>query len=255
MKTRLTRLAACLLAVMTTADADLLRIEAGGGLWMQSSDGTVTYDDGAGSTGEYRSDKKNTDQAYLWLFIKHPVPILPNLRLEYTAVSDKGTAKGSFNDFTTPSGPAKIDIVQYDIVPYYNLLDNTFWLTLDLGLDIKVLRSDLSVDNVRIDGTGPLTRYTDSRTLALPMLYARVRAQVPATGFGFEADGKYVTYDGSTLYDFRIKADYTFDVSPVVQPGVEVGYRLQKFDLSADDGDTETDLDFTGFYAGVMLRF
>ena len=53
----------------------------------------------------------------------------------------------------------------------------------------------------------------------------------------------------------RAKVDYTFDFVPVVQPAIEVGYRVQKFDVTSDDDKTKMDMEFSGVYAGLMLRF
>jgi len=243
-------------AITTVASADIMRLEMGGGVWQQSPSGTVTYTDTTTSAyGTYTSSKKDYNGAYVWMLLKHPLPIIPNLRLEYTKIKDEGTAKGSFEDFSTTSTTARFDMKQYDIIPYYNLLDNTFWATLDVGIDIKVLDTTFEADSVQIDGVGALTKYTDSKTVAIPMAYGRARVEIPATGFGLEADAKYITYDGSTVYDVRAKIDYTFDISPVIQPGIEVGYRAQKFDIKTDDDKTKMNMDFTGFYAGLMLRF
>ena len=129
------------------------------------------------------------------------------------------------------------------------------WTTLDVGIDIKVLDTTFEADNVNLVSGPTNTKYTDSETVAVPMAYGRARVEIPATGFGIEADAKYLTYDGSTVYDVRAKIDYTFDISPVIQPGIEVGYRAQKFDIKTDDDKTKMNMDFTGFYAGLILRF
>jgi len=51
----------------------------------------------------------------------------------------------------------------------------------------------------------------------------------------------------------RIKVDYTFDFVPIIQPGIELGYRIQKFQLS--ESGFSIDTNFEGVYAGLMLRF
>ena len=99
------------------------------------------------------------------------------------------------------------------------------------------------------------TGYSDTTSLVLPLAYLRGRVEIPATNIGLEADGKYITYSGSTAYDIRAKVDYTLGFIPVVQPALEVGYRIQKFDLVSDDEKTKMNLDFAGVYAGFMLRF
>ena len=95
MKKILTSLAT-LGALATTANADFIRTEIGGGLWMQEPSGVIsgTTAGSLGSTITYtdNSIKNNTDQNYIWAYIKHPLPIIPNLRLEYTALDNAGIA-------------------------------------------------------------------------------------------------------------------------------------------------------------------
>ncbi|SFV63325.1 hypothetical protein MNB_SM-6-1203 [hydrothermal vent metagenome] len=243
--------------LVSAANADLARVEMGAGIWQQTPNGTIKYSDGS-ATGTYTSDKKEDNGAYAWLLIKHPIPIIPNLRLEYVDVKDQGKVTGSFKDFTVPgvSTTARFEMKQYDIIPYYNLLDNTFWTTIDVGLDIKVVDATYEADNVNVVGMSiPTPTYNDSDMIYIPLAYARARVEIPATNIGLETDGKYITYDGSTVYDFRAKVDYTFDFVPVVQPAIEVGYRVQKFDVKSDDDKTKLNMDFSGVYGGLMLRF
>ena len=237
----------------TVASADMARFEMGGGVWNQTPEGFLSYTD-SGATATYTSNKKEDGSAYLWMLIKHPIPIVPNLRLEYTNIKDNGIAIGKFEDFEAPANTtASLELTQYDVIPYYNILDNTMWTTLDIGIDLKVQETNYQAKGVTIDSVIN-QNYDDSETVVIPMLYARVRVELPLN-IGVEADGKYVTYDGSTIYDMRAKVDYTFDFVPVVQPAIEVGYRVQKFDVTSDDDKTKMDMEFSGVYAGLMLRF
>lgn len=246
---------ACSALLATVASADMARVEMGGGMWNQAPSGTLSYADSTGATGTYTSSQKAVSNAYAWMLIKHPIPVIPNIRLEYAKVSDEGIATGSFKGFSAPTGaPASIDITQYDIIPYYNILDNTGWITLDLGVDIKVADTKYRADGVTVLGVTS-SAYEDSTTVILPMLYARTRVEIPSTDIGLEADAKYVSYNGSTAYDIRAKVDYTLGFIPVVQPAIEVGYRVEKFDLVSDDKKTNINIDFAGVYAGLMLRF
>ena len=258
MKKVLTSLAT-IAVLATTASADFARIEMGAGVWNQAPSGTLTYDAGSGVDGVYTSNKTDTSNAYAWMLVKHPIPVIPNIRLEYAKSSDEGTATGSFNGFTTPPNTgvsASLDITQYDVIPYYNILDNTFWTTIDLGLDIKVADINYKAEGVQLVGYNvPTASYDDSSTVVLPMLYVRTRVQIPITNIGLEADAKYVTYSSSTAYDIRVKVDYTLGFVPIVQPGLEVGYRMQKFDLKSNDDKTKVNLDFSGVYVGLMVRF
>ena len=139
--------------------ADFTRVEMGAGAWMSSPKGEVSYT-ASGITANDISTEKETTNPYVWIYIKHPVPILPNFRLEYVETSTRGLASGTFKDFTAAANtPTQLDIKQFDIIPYYNILDNTAWITLDLGLDIKVIDATYKADSVTEPGVG-VTNYS-----------------------------------------------------------------------------------------------
>jgi len=238
--------------VTSISNADVFRLEMGGGMWQQTPKGYAKRIDNGGLldlVGEYKSSEQESNEAYAWLLFKHPVPIIPNVRVEYVGIRDKGLTKGRVHGMVIPrTAPTTIDVKEYDVIPYYNLLDNTFWMTIDLGIDAKIMQSEAKVSPV-----AGFSGYSATDTTVIPLVYGRARVQIPSTGLGIEADVKYITYDGSTMYDIRAKIDYTFDFD-VVQPGIELGYRTQK--LLIDDGiKTDVDLQYSGVYAGVMLRF
>ena len=258
MKKILTSLAA-VVTLASTLSADFARVEMGAGVWGQTPTGYATRTDGDGVLnldGTYTSAENDSQEMYAWVLVKHPLPLLPNLRLEYVTVSDEGKTTGHVNGIGVTDSPTTLDTTQYDVIPYYNILDNTFWTTIDLGLDIKVIQSDTVVKA----GSSTLgivssdtTIYDSTDTTVVPLLYVRARVQVPMTGLGAEADVKAISDGTNTLYDIRAKIDYTFDIFPVIQPALEVGYRVQQ--LTVDDGDTQVDLNYAGVYAGLMLRF
>ena len=214
--------------LVSTLSADFIRAEIGMGAWSHAPSGDINGV--AVTTGE------NKTEAYLWALVKHPVPIIPNLKVEYSnAVTSNITGDTTFE--------------QYDITPYYNLLDNTFWTTLDVGVNIKLL--NVSMDVVPLLPTSTSIK-TD--TIALPLAYVRTRLQVPFTGLGGEADVKLLSFNDTTIYDAKIKVDYTFTSFPVFEPGLEVGYRVQKIETSELLG-MKMAVDFEGVYVGMMLRF
>ena len=237
-----------------TLMADFTRVEMGAGVWSSKASGSTSYVSGA-TSGEDISTENSESNPYLWVLIKHPIPVLSNLRLEYADTTNKGTASGTFADFTTTANTTtQLDFTQYDIIPYYNILDNTPWVTLDIGVDIKLIDTNLRADNVT-PTVGGGTTYSESILLPIPLLYTRVRFEIPTTDIGLEADAKFISYSDSTVYDVRIKIDYTLDFIPVIQPAVEVGYRKQKYKIDEADLDGKIDLGFSGIYVGAMLRF
>ncbi|WP_457744650.1 TIGR04219 family outer membrane beta-barrel protein [Sulfurimonas sp.] len=243
----------------TTASADFTRVEAGVGAWSYKPSGIITYTDNDGTLTNTSLEKAQSS-AYAWLFIKHPIPILPNLRLEYTTVHDDGKGSGSYNGYNFPADtPTTLDLTQYDIIPYYNILDNTFWTTIDIGLDIKVVQYDYTAKGVTllsVGGTNVGTSdYNENATVVIPLPYLRGRVEIPFTDIGLEADAKYISYGGDTVYDARAKIDYTLSFIPVVQPAIEIGYRVQKYDFTSEDKKTYMNMDFKGLYMGIMARF
>jgi len=236
----------------SVASADFARVEMGVGAWMQTPTGKINYTSTTTPVGTFSDVSNETSQTegYAWLLIKHPIPILPNLRLEYVSAVSDGAYVGNVAGISIPTNSAtKLEMTQIDVIPYYNILDNTFWMTIDLGLDIKVIELEYMSNGVDvINSLG-----VDMAGVVLPLGYVRARVQIPATNFGFEADVKYVAYNGNSVSDVRVKADYTLDFVPVIQPAIEVGYRMQSFDLEESGFSIKND--YAGVYAGVMLRF
>lgn len=231
--------------LLSVANADFLRAEVGAGAWFSKSSGNIKADS-SGLSGIDSSKEKTKTNMYAWALFKHFVPVVPNLKVEYSKVESIGLANGNFSGYSGGGNESKLTMKQLDIIPYYNILDNTFWTTIDLGVDIKIIDAQYSVSNV------PASNVT--KTIPLPMGYARARVEVPFTGIGIEADAKYVKYSDNLAYDAKAKIDYTFDISPLIKPAIEIGYRVQKVEVDRLS-DLKTDLDFKGIYAGLMLRF
>jgi len=251
-------LIAAMSAVMATAsNADMMRVEGAVGAWQSDPAGTAKYGiypefdmaDNAGFT-----ESTNT---YAWVYFKHPVPIIPNLRLEYANPNFSATTKLnlSYGGYTFDAGASnELTLTQYDAVLYYNLLDNTFWTTIDLGLDVKFFDG-----NYNITGTaGGVTQTVDEDfDMVMPLAYLRGRVQFPVTNIGIEAVVRGMAYSSNNVVDAQVKLDYTMDFVPVIQPGLEIGYRHQQIKLDGDSIGINANLDttFSGLYGGIMVRF
>ena len=244
-----------------TLSAENWQFKSAAGIWNVSSDGTIT--ETINSTFKVVDALDSQEQkGYLYVDLRHSLPILPNLRLEYVDVHAKGEGKKSsintsFLMLSLPSIAVQSDLslTQYDAMVYYNLLDIAMGVTLDAGISLKFVHSLYHIDTVSID------EKSDSM---IPMLYLRGRYDLPITDLGVESDIKYITDGRSTVYDFRIKVDYTLGFIPLLHPGVELGYRQQSFNIDGENstliapilsGDTDTKIAFSGLYAGMTLHF
>jgi len=249
-----------LLSLTSIAYADFARIEVGAGAWFQSPTTSMKYEDSTLDGNDVSDAGQANTQGYLWLLVKHPLPLVPNMRLEYVNVDSSGMGSGKFKFFPvalSDKNKSSLEMTQFDIIPYYNLLDNTSWITVDVGIDIKIIETLYSIPDPQILGVSSVTvtgALEETSTDIFPMLYVRGRFEIPATNVGIESDLKYVTDGESDVLDFRAKLDYTLDFIPVIQPAIELGYRVQKMYVITDD-DIVADFDFAGIYVGAMVRF
>lgn len=256
--------AATVASLLTTSalNADFLRVEAGAGMWLADPSGDISLKDNSINLVDTLG-YSTSSSTYAWILFKHFVPVIPNARLEYVALSYDGkiaTGIPAWNNSPVPDKVSNsLSLNEYDAILYYNILDNTFWTTVDFGLDVKMIDASFQIDPLTIVGQEAYAGYkTPSAMIPLPLGYARARVEVPFTGLGVEAIGEYLSLGESKVMDVRAKVDYTLGITPLIQPGIELGYRMQKFDVDATNIKSSMpvlNLEFSGFYAGAMLRF
>lgn len=216
-----------LLVAALSVQADLLRIEAGVGAFNADPGGTFESD-----TPKIVIDLKDDlkvdteNDLYAWAYIKHPIPIVPNVRVEYLSLKHNPESETSF------------DVNEIDGILYYNILDNMFFMTLDLGVDVKYIDTDQP-------------NYS-SDTAIIGLLYGRFRVD-PLKWLGVEAILKMTNYNENSGYDARLKVDLTMSFVPIVQPAFELGYRVH--DIDYEIGSLINKSNYKGVYAGLMVRF
>ena len=241
--------AATAILLSTSVNADFLGLEAGYASWSPELTGTIK----GNAVGDIDIDMENnlgygdtTANSYFWLYFDHPLPMLPNLKIQKTSYSDAASKATNivydgktYNAGTVTSG---LTLDQIDMIGYYRVLDN--WVNIDLGFNVK-----------RIDGTITLSDGTATDTnkqfsTFIPMLYGKAKIDLPFTGLSIEADGSYIGYSGSKFTD--MKAGIVYETSYGL--GIVAGYRAQN--LTLDDIDnTNTNIDINGMYAGLYYHF
>ena len=253
-----------LLLLSTLLTADLITIEAGAGSWSQTPLGFMEYKDtDKDNSGRDTSNENEFTNMYVWGYIEHFLPYIPNFRVEYSSLESDGQGSGTLSGFEIPIGsnfPTTLTFDQLEVIPYYNLLDDTFWITLDMGIAIKFV--DYQATGRLEANVGGLIQlgdeiYNEAGNFIAPLPYIKIRGQIPFTTIGLETTIKYGAIDNSSFIDTMIKIDYVIDFLPIIHPGIELGYKYVDIDAEVVDGDTTSTikLEFSGLFGGLMFHF
>ena len=241
----LSTVCASLLAV--SAQADFIGAEAGMAIWGAKTSGSIK----GSVSGESNIDMENdfgygsrTANSFIWAYIDHPVPLLPNIKIQQTNFTDDGSKNNSITfDGTTYNGNVKSELTldQTDIIAYWRLLDN--WVNFDLGFNIKTIDG-----NVKINATG--SQETNKAFKAtVPMLYAKARFDLPFSGLSAEADMSTISYSGNKFTD--VKAGLVYQTSFGL--GANIGIRTESLKID-DIDDFNSNLTISGAYFGVFYH-
>jgi len=239
--------AAC---ILSTAHADtVFGIYAGAYNWKADYSGDINDTD-AGQKIDLEDDLGFSDESntVYYIAIEHPIPVLPNVRIQHTALdsSAHGTLTRNFTfddtDFNLGEAVAtKIDFTHTDLTLYYEVLDN--WVNLDIGLTVRKFDGEISIEgfnenaHVDIDAT-------------IPMLYVDSQFDLPLTGLSVGVGGNAIAYSGNTLLDLNGYVQYQFPFGL----GLRGGYRTFKLELD-DVNSIDSDLTLDGYYAALTFHF
>ncbi len=246
----LTTLWICLL-FSSTLRADTLGVWAGAGFWDWEVSGKFRYQTTNTSNDidvkndlQWADDDTNT----AFVIIEHPIPVIPNIKVQTSSVDTSGTGVlggiqfGGTTFSTTVSSSLEFD--QTDLTLYYQILDNV--VGLDLGLNAKLIDGKIAITET----TGLLRTETATFDATIPMLYLGVDVALPLTGLTIGVNGGWVSYDGSSVTDLHAYIRYTSDYFI----GAEAGVKNMNIELD-DIDDSYGELDFEGVYAVLFLHF
>ncbi|MGQ9427047.1 TIGR04219 family outer membrane beta-barrel protein [Gilvimarinus sp. F26214L] len=230
----------------------ILGIYAGGGVWQTDLSGEVGDVDRLGANLEdFGLDEQ--DNEFYYVALEHPIPLIPNIRLQNTdmSMSELSSISRTFDldgqTYTAGETIASdLDFSHLDATLYYELLDN--WVNLDLGLTFRKFDGEV---RFRSETTGASSDQTLDETV--PMVYGKAQFNLPLTGFYVSAGGNFTRYDDSDMSDLQAAVGYMSD-GLVLDFGVEVGVR--NFSVQLDDvSDLDADLDLEGAFASIYLHF
>ena len=207
----------------------------------------------SGNTGDPSIDVKSLgmdeeDNNYYYIALEHPVPVIPNIKLQKMDITSEQTAviDQTFTiDGTTFTAGTEVasdfDLSHMDIVLYYELLDN--WVNLDVGLNIRKFDG-------HVTAVSEFTSESVDLDEAIPMIYAKAQFDLPLTGFSLGLEGNAINYEDNRLTDYSAKLQYMFD--SVLDVGLEVGYREMSLEI---DEDVTADVQLKGPYAALLFHF
>lgn len=234
--------------VMTAplAQADVLGLGASVSYWDSELTGQAA-DNGQQVDVENDLNLENESNANASLYFEHPVPVLPNVRLNYTLVqqSGRGELRADFGGITAGPGvpvQSDLDLEQLDLTLYYEVLDN--WVNLDLGLTARDLDGELLVQ--ARDGTNRSSR--TEIDAVIPMGYVAARFDLPLTGASLGAEGNFVSYSGDSVHDFNAYGQFEM---AMVQ--FRAGYRQMSIDY--EDSNDRLDVEIDGPFVSAGVAF
>lgn len=243
-------LSSLLLSANIQADT-LFGLYAGVDGWQTSADGSF-----ADSRQLQQFSFEDKTQAAYFVALEHPIPLLPNVRLQHnilqatgltTLNADFSFAGESFSAGTTLGN--QLDLSNTDYVLYYEIFDNDLF-SLDLGINAKYVKGDIAV----MDTADNEMRAVQDVSALIPMLYSSAVIGLPLTGLDLFAQGSYVSYDGSRIYDMQTGIAYALLDNLALNMRLKLGYRA--VNLRLDDIDNlYTNIDFKGIFAGIELHF
>ncbi len=243
-----TAIAAFLLAMTpVAAQADLLfTVGAKASVWNAEAGGQI--DEGVSVEKDgLNIDSDNGQQ--LTVFFEHPLPFIPNLKLKQTSLELEGDgninaqfADQTFNENVTST----LDLSHSDLTLYWGLPLPVPFVDINFGLTAR-----------QFDGVAEVSGKTSSVNesvdldFVMPLVYGEVKINSPF-GLYASADINYIGMGGNKLSDISYGIGYDLPI-PVVDIGLEAGYRSINLKADKDLADIDTDFDVSGAYFGASL--
>lgn len=188
--------------------AMLLGADAGLDYWLVDSEINKT------KTGDYEADPS------VFVSLEHFIPLIPNGKFRYTGVN---------------SAETNTDYAQYDLVAYYEILDNDL-ISFDIGLNFQ-----------HFDGKFNGNTFSKWQ----PNLYSHVDLGIPMMPLSIFGEFSYGTFDSTSTVDAEAGAKFTIDLV-AASIDLKAGYRVQDYDFSYFGANNGLSMN-QGFFLGVQV--
>ena len=229
------------------AQAELLGAGVGVGIWSAGPTGTANL--GTEFDVEKDTGLGSNENLYVWAYLNHPVPLLPNVMLESTMLESTGSQNTNLTFMGqnfSGSTQTKLTMDHLDATLYWGLPLPI--VDINFGFGVKQSSGELSLTN-SVSGNK-----TTSLDFTMPYGYLGVHLPIPVLPITLSADTKAIGYDGSSYQDTRAKVRWDV-IGLGVNLGIEAGYRIQSLVIDGLSVDLETDIQIEGMFAGVTLVF
>jgi outer membrane protein len=242
-------LASGLMLAAPLASADFLGVYAGAGQWQSDYSGVIG--DANNDIDVNELGLNESDNNFFYVAFEHPIPLLPNVRLQHTDLSSSQSATigDTFTldgeTFTPGEVATDVDLTHIDGTLYYELLDN--WVSFDLGLTIRKFDGYVQAESETVGNSQNVV--LDE---AIPMVYGKARFDLPLTGLSVGGQANVINYDDNSLSDMSVNVAYDFIDSMALDLGIEVGYRQMNLEINED---VTADVELSGPYASLNLHF
>lgn len=233
-----------LAAAPLTTYADTLGFTIGAGAWDHEPSGPVSYEGGDIDVANDLGMESDTE-AFYYAVLEHPIPIIPNIRVQHTDLSSSGdgTINATFGGYPYHEEvSSELVLNNTDVTLYYEVLDTM--VGLDLGLTARNL--DGSIELV-----GKTTGQTEKQTFNgwAPMVYGEASLDLPL-GFQVGVMGNVLFYGKSEMSDYLARLSWESSLGL----GVMAGYRQMTVELD-DFDDVSTNVKEKGPFAAAFFHF
>ncbi len=232
-----------LLGLSTTSSADVLGFSIGAQYWHYDLEGKVRSP--IAGDGQVRIDFTNNSDLNPYLVFEHPVPILPNFKLQQNNIQAQGlipVSDPSFLDGQEVLVAGDINFNHTDLVLYYEVLDN--WVNFDLGVSVKYFDG-----YQRYKYQNQINDELDFDHL-IPMLYAKGQFNMPLTGLSAMATVRALSLDSNKVTEVELGLRYEYKLGLAA----DLGYRNLDIDLEKIN-DFKSDMTVDGFFLGLSFNF
>lgn len=224
------------------ASADVLGVGANISYWDSDLSGEAGKNNDVVDV-ENDLDLDSDTNANLSAYFEHPVPVLPNVRLNFTRIEQSGRGELSTQfDLVSGEVDSDFDLDQFDVTLYYEVLDN--WVNLDLGVTARNLDGELIVRETTTGGQVSETEVSG----VVPMGYLAARFDLPLTGVSVGGEANLISFDGDSVYDYNAYGQYEVSLLQL-----RAGYRQISIDY--EDSDDRLDIELGGPFVSAGLTF